>query len=259
MTGNKSAGLVLQDRDRHLLREIAGMRIIDRELAKAVAGFQSTRRANARLLALMRAGLLRRFFWGTIAGGRKAIYSLSPKAAPIVDRPYRTFQRKPDQTLVGDLFVAHQLEINHIFVALKYRQIPISGVSFRRWIYFARPLSQTTPIIPDGYFELNTSQGVRGSFLEVDRGTEPQVAWQKKIEAYLRYAITGEFAQEFGQKQFRVLVIANSERRINWIRRTAAKVTEKVFWFSNIESINRDGLWSPVWFRPSGDQRQSLF
>lgn len=258
MIGTKASGLVLQERDRHLLRELAGMRIIDRELAKSVAGFQSTRRANARLLALTRAGLLRRFFWGTIAGGRKAIYSLAPKAAPLIETPYRSFQRKPDHTLAGDLFVAHQLEINGIFVVLKYRPIVVPGVSFRRWLYFAKPLSQATPIIPDGYFELTVPQGVRPMFLEVDRGTEPQAAWQKKIECYLRCAISGEFSQHFGQAQFRVLVIANSDRRINGIRRTAAKVTEKIFWFSTLESIKRDGFWSPVWLRPSGDPKQSL-
>ncbi len=40
MTGNKRTGLVLQDRDRHLLSELGVMRIIDRETAKVVARFR---------------------------------------------------------------------------------------------------------------------------------------------------------------------------------------------------------------------------
>jgi FlaA1/EpsC-like NDP-sugar epimerase len=46
------------------------MRVVDREQAKIVAAFGSTTRANARLLALTRAGLLRRFFLGTRGGGQ---------------------------------------------------------------------------------------------------------------------------------------------------------------------------------------------
>ena len=76
MNGNKHHGMVIQDRDRHFLRELAVMRVIDREQAKVVAGFGSTTRANARLLALTRAGLLRRFFQGTVAGGAKALYTM---------------------------------------------------------------------------------------------------------------------------------------------------------------------------------------
>ena len=38
------------------------MRVIDREQAKCIAGFGSTTRVNIRLLALTRAGLLRRFY-----------------------------------------------------------------------------------------------------------------------------------------------------------------------------------------------------
>ena len=56
MTGNNGRGMIVQDRDRHLLREFAVMRVIDREQAKRVAGFGSTTRANCRLLAMSRAG-----------------------------------------------------------------------------------------------------------------------------------------------------------------------------------------------------------
>ena len=85
MAGNRRRGIVLQDRDRHLLSELGVMRIIDREMTKVVAGFGSTTRANARLLQLTRAGLLRRFFVGSIAHGRKAVYTLSPKGSELVN------------------------------------------------------------------------------------------------------------------------------------------------------------------------------
>ncbi len=117
MTGNRRrAGLVLQERYRRLLMELGMMRIVDRELAKLVAGFGSNTRANTRLLKLTRAGLLARFFVGTITAGRKAIYTLTSKGAALIDAPYRGISRRHGRTLVGDLFVAHQTHINEMHV-----------------------------------------------------------------------------------------------------------------------------------------------
>src|SRR6266851_328300 len=138
MVGNERSlkeqlSMVIQERDRHLLREAAVMRVIDREQAKIVAGFGSTTRANARLLALTRAGLLRRFFLGTTAGGAKALYALSAKGALLIDAPLRGPQRRKDETLAADFFVQHQLTVNEMYCALKYGALP-QGVSFRQWM-----------------------------------------------------------------------------------------------------------------------------
>ena len=129
MTGNNQ-GMILQDRDRHLLKELAVMRVIDREQAKCVAGFRSTTRANSRLLLLTRAGFLRRFFLGTVGGARKALYALSPKGAALVEVPYRGPRRASGQTLAADFFVTHQLWINEVYCLLKYRPIPIASPPF---------------------------------------------------------------------------------------------------------------------------------
>src|SRR6478752_3394702 len=109
MPGNSACSIVLTDRDRLLLKELAIGEVIDREQAKRIAGFKSTTRANDRLLKLVRAGFLRRFFLGTRAGGTKAIYSLSAKGAQVVHIEGRLIKRKNNSLLVGDLFVEHQL------------------------------------------------------------------------------------------------------------------------------------------------------
>jgi len=99
MTGNKRRGLVIQERDKQLLRELAVMRVIDREQARVVAGFGSATRVNTRLLRLTRAGLLRRFYLGTTAGGQKALYALSAKGAQLVNVPLRGPQRRKTKLL----------------------------------------------------------------------------------------------------------------------------------------------------------------
>src|SRR6266478_6155465 len=172
MTGNNHKGIVLQDRDRHLLRELGIMRVIDREQAKCVAGFGSTRRANSRLLILARAGLLRRFFLGTRAGGQKALYALSPTGAKLVDVPFRGPRRAHNEVLIADFFVTHQLCINQIYCALKYRPIPILEVKFLQWLSFYEPLDPGNRLIPDGYLEVITPYKTVAAFLEVDLGHE---------------------------------------------------------------------------------------
>lgn len=259
MIGNNRSGLVLQDRDRHLLRELATMRVIDREQAKCVAGFGSTRRANSRLLILTRAGLLRRFFLGTRAGGQRALYTLSPIGAKLVDVPFRGPRRPQDQILVADFFVTHQLSINQIYCALKFQPISIPEATFGKWQSFYEPLESGTRLIPDGYFEILIPQKTLAAFLEVDLGHEGLSIWKKKVENYLRYAISGSFAKRFGQPQFRVLVIANTERRMHSLRKATSNLTDKLFWFTTSDSIARGGFWSPVWLRAKGEGFQSLF
>jgi hypothetical protein len=258
MAGNKPPGMVLQARDKRLLKTLDTLRVIDREQAKLVAGFNSTTRANTRLLKLKQAGFLRRFFIGTSEGGVKAIYALSPRGAILVGVPHRAWQQKQDETLVMDLFAEHQLLVNSVFVIVNCQPIPIGDLKVIRWLAFREPLSKASPIIPDGYFEVESAQGVHPMFLEVDLGTESLNTWKKKIEGYLRLALSGDFSSLFRQARFRVLVIASSERRLGFVRKTVAKLTDKIFWFTTFELINRDGFWSAVWLRPKGDQRQSL-
>ena len=94
MAGSRKRGVVIQSRDRHLLSELAVMRTIDREMTKVVAGFGTTTQVNKRLLELTRAGLLRRFFVGTISSGRKSVYTLSVKGAEIVAARRRAVLKK---------------------------------------------------------------------------------------------------------------------------------------------------------------------
>lgn len=257
MTGNRRRGMVLQDRDLHLIKEIATMRVIDREQAKVVAGFGSTTRANARLLGLTRAGLLRRFFLGTKAGPTRALYSISAKGAQLTGTPVRGPRRRRDEVLVGEASVDHQLAVNRIYCALRYR--PAAGSpQLVSWQNFYDPIAPGTQLIPDGYAEVATPGQSAAMFLEVDLGTEALRIWAGKINAYLLYAASGEFERRFQQTRFRVLVVANSEGRLESIRKVTAAVTEKVFWFATLESISRDGFWSPIWLRPKDGNPKSL-
>lgn len=259
MSGNDRHGLVVQARDRQLLEELAVMRVLDREQAKVVAGFRSTTRANARLLALTRAGLLRRFFLGTSGAGQKALYALSPKGAQLAQVPLRAPRRRKDEALVADFVVQHQLIVNEIYCAVKYQPICPDGISFRRWIAFHEPVLPGLRLIPDGYTEWQTLSGVQAAFLEVDLGHEGLTIWKEKVRNYLQLAVSHEFERRFSQSRFRVLVVAPSERRLRSIRSTVVAATQKVFWFASLEAIRAHGFFASVWVRPTGDERRPLF
>jgi Replication-relaxation len=255
---NDRRGLVIQERDRQLLSELSVMRVIDREQAKVIAGFASTTRANARLLALTRAGLLRRMFMGTVAGGAKALYSLSEKGARLVGVHASGPRRREDEAVVADFFIEHQLATNEVYCALKFGKRTPDGVAFKRWQGFSKRPAPGLRLIPDGYVELETPFGVVAAFLEVDLGHERLRVWRDKVRNYLDLAVTGNFEREFKQSRFRVLVVANSERRLAAIREAVRTATDKIFWFAAIESIRRDGIFAAIWHRPKGETMQSL-
>jgi Replication-relaxation len=257
MAGSNERGFVLQDRDRDLLRELATMRVLDREQAKIVAGFHSTTRANYRLLSLTRAGLLRRFFLGTKGAGMKALYALSPEGARLVGVPLRGPKRGKDETLTADFFVEHQLTINEVYCALKYGKLP-AGVSFRRWLTFFAPIVHGLRLIPDGYAELGTSAGITALFLEVDLGHEHGPVWRRKVEHYLQFALMQTPEAAAFHRPFRVLVVAPGERRVESLRKAVGRLTEKIFWFRTLESIRGEGFFAPVWRRPRGEERLPL-
>jgi hypothetical protein len=249
--------VILQERDLHLLQELSVMRVIDREQAKFVAGFGSTSRANARLLALTRAGMLRRFFLGS-GGGRKALYVLSPKGAQATQVPSGGPRRSQDTVLVADYFVGHQLAVNAIYCTLKYGVIPVPQVTFNRWASFHEPVVPGIRLIPDGYAEFVTPKGITACFLEVDLGHESQTIWKRKIEHYVDLALSGKYQERFGYERFRVLVLANSERRLDSIRKTTSAITQKIFWFATLASVQSD-FFGSVWFRSGVSQPTKLF
>jgi len=262
MTGSKRklgrrTGAVVQERDRIFFRELASvMRVVDREQAQIAFGLRSMRRTNRRLLKLVRAGFLRQIFIANSVIGQKALYALSPNGAALIGAagpvpPLRqsAFGASP--------FLLHRLAINEIYLTLKYQPLPRTDLRLVRWTSFRETLSAAIPLTPDGYFEIGGRE-TRAMFLEADLGTEGITVWQKKIQLYLQLALSGKFTELFRQNQFRVLIVATSDRRLRNIQAEVSKATDKIFWLSTFQQIKQRGFWSPVWLRPSGTQPQPL-
>jgi hypothetical protein len=258
MAGNSARPrLVLQPRDVHLLRELFTLRVVDRDHARVVAGLRSVTRANARLLALVTAGHLRRVAVGTVNGGHKYLYALTRRGAAAAQVPYRTVPLKAHAIIAGQPFLEHQLRLNALYLCLQYEPIPHPGVTLARWSTFTRPLGPV-PLIPDAYAELRTPASHKAMFVEIDQGTESLRVWRRKVDHYITLAVSGRVPAMFHHDQFRVLVIVPTPKRLASLRACIAKATGKLFWLTTTASIAAPQLWGPVWYRPRDDHPQSL-
>jgi hypothetical protein len=254
----KRKGLIVQTRDRELLSQLFLMRIADRDQLMLAAGFGSITRINTRLLALYRAGLVRRFFIG-FGAGRKALYALSRKGAQLIGVPCRGPRHRQNELLAADFSTLHQLAINDVYCHLRFHPIPVPGVRFLNWMALTEPIADDLRLIPDGYVEFATPAGIVASFLEVDLGTEELKVWKEKAKQYLQLATSGAFAPKFKQPRFRVLVLADSARRLRFIREAVAEITPKIFWFATLDDARGDRFFGPVWLRPTGMDHQPHF
>ena len=240
---NGRSTLVLQSRDRILLRNLAILRILDRRQIERLAGFHSASRVNLRLARLRKAGLIVRYFTATSTGSRRAVYALSKRGAVEVNVTFVPLKWRPDSFLLGNAFVAHQLALNDLYI-----EASKSGV---RWQQPTSPLSATIRLVPD----VCIVDDERSFFIEIDLSTETLTVWDQKTAAYLRLATTGEYRSIVPHSHFAVLVVANSDVRLDALRRHIAKQTQKLFWFATLNTIMRQGFWSASWLRATGDIR----
>ncbi len=253
-----NVGTMVTERDRELLRTLAVARVLDAAQVQLVGGFSSLRRTNRRLLKLVCAGLLKRWFLAATGGGQKAIYGLSLQGATLIGEPRaRVVRLKQDSLITHSEFLAHQQAVNAVFLLARFQPLP-SGLSCRKWLNFREAFSPAIPLMPDGYFEIDQGELIHPMFLEVDLGTERAQVWRRKVELYLKFAIGGEFERLFRLKRFRVLVLLPSERRLEAVRRTVAKRTEKLFWFATQDQVATQGLAASLWLRPVGTERMPL-
>jgi hypothetical protein len=236
--------LVFQPRDRLLLEKLALLRLLDRDQIARLAGFHSISRVNVRLGKLRNAGLVVRYFTATSTGSRRSVYALTKRGAAVVQVPFTPLKWSPDSVLMGNALVAHQLAMSVLYtIASADRAI--------RWKAFTVPLTPNTPLIPDSYIE----EASQSFFLEMDLGTESLSIWERKTALYLKLALTGAYSNVVPNSRFAVLVIATTDARLESLRRQVLKQTSKLFWFATLDTIKRQGFWSPCWLRATGTTR----
>jgi hypothetical protein len=181
----------------------------------------------------------------TSVGTRKAIYALTRRGAAVAGVQFRRVRFLKGRLIGSDLFIEHQLQLNSIYLSLTG---PPTGVEMNNWNTFDDPLSPAINLKPDAYCELR-SDAVRPIFVEVDTGTETRRIWRRKTNEYLKLAVTEDFQRLFHQKQFRVLIITTSERRLQAILRP---------WPSRLTKSSSEPLSTPLTVNPFGTTSGSV-
>jgi hypothetical protein len=250
MKTSRDIRTVLTSRDLAVLRTLVIARVLDSEQIQIIARFTSVRRTNRRLLKLVRAGVLRRWFVGTASGGQKAIYGLSPTGARLLEEPtHGLITWKQNALITTSQFLTHQQAINRVFIRARYQPLQ-EGCSCAEWQTFRKPISPSIPLVPDGFFEIVYGGVVHPMFLEADLGTESSGVWKRKADLYLKLAVTKEFEHMFDKARLRVLVVVSSDRRMNGLWRVISQRTDKLFWFTTEDRMELEGLCGPIWMRP---------
>ncbi len=249
--------LVLQPRDRRLLQAVSQLKIVDKKQAQALGGFGSNARLNARLYKLTHAGFLRCHQMASDIGGKKSFYSLAPEAADGNASVSSWVSRNSAVFTAGAAgFVRRQLLANEVYIAA----MKPSGrrIALKRWLSFEEPFAGAVPPAPDGGLEFADGESMYRMLLRVDEGVEPLRTWVEAAAGYASWAASGELGRLTGPPDFRVLMIAASEERMRLMRQMADGHGRDIFWFTTVKRLQRDGFWSPIWFRTAGEQGISL-
>lgn len=265
-------------RDIEILKAVYEYRVISHaQLTQLVFGNNHPSVATKRLYTLYHNGYLERLFL-PVRGGvavSPTLYLLGEKGARelAVHSEYLNFSWSKDQLKVGTLFLSHTLAISEfrLRVTLACRA---AGIPLLEWrserdlkksydkVTFttAVGVSRTIPILPDGYFVLQTPEGNRNFILELDRGTMEGKRFKAKVEGYTAYFESGGYTTRFGTKSLRVLTVTESQRRMRNLKKIVERAGGKSrFWFASLDALSIPSLlFEPMWYIAGRGKKHAL-
>lgn len=111
------------------------------------------------------------------------------------------------------------------------------------------------PVLPDGYFLLQTAEHQFRFFVEIDRGTivGQSSRWAHRdmatrVRAYNRFVESGRFSERFGGQGMRVLTVTTGESRMrNLMHITREAGGRNRWWFSTFDQITPASVLGEVW------------
>lgn len=237
-----------------------------------------------RLQLLYHHGFLDRLPMPVVLGqGRSPyVYALDEVGANLVatqlgiDRPMVAW--KPADNQVKPLFLDHTIAVNNVRVVV-HSLIRDHAYELVKWVEEARLKSagmrdkvpyrvrgtRRTRIYPDGYFAIRLPSAKQPAhfFLEADQGTMTNSRWQEKIQAYLHFRRSGLSHQHFNTRNFRLLTVTTSERRLANLKQASEAVgADRYFWFTSQDQVdiwNPSRLLEPVWQVAGRTQMHPLF
>ncbi len=268
----------LTDRDREVICAVHACRLLrGDQIAALFFGSRST--AQARLSRLFQHEYLERHFLSTVSGGpasSPALYTLGKRGVEVLVTDMgleRSDIHVPPRGALGWRQVEHLLAVNDVRVAIT-RAAKAQGWDLEEWrdaaAFRADPdytvvadkkgKKQRKPVLPDGYFCLDTPRGKARCFLEVDRGTEALARFRPQVRVYQAYTASGGYQARFQAKSLRVLVVTTTARRLASLQAAVrAEGGDRKYWFTTFDRVTAESvLTGNIWQTLESDRPQPL-
>ncbi len=264
--------MVLQPRDKKIILSVYENRFLKRDQIERLF-FGNTASCNQRLMKLYQHKYLDRLFKPVSFGSTQAAYSLDKRGADVVaqelgkDRLNIHWKKRDNR--VEFLFLEHTLAVAEFRICLDLRIRRTQNIELLFWIRECKELQDKVadpegklkylPVYPDAFFGIRSIGGKSFFFVEIDRATQTNRRFKKKIVAYKQYWKSNKYQEKFGFKSFRVLTATTSKQRCNnLIRETADAGGKNMFLFTNQDYITERMILRRIWDRTTSDKPINL-
>jgi len=230
-------------------------------------------RTHARLQLLYHHEYLARFEQATTRRQPKPfVYMLDQRGAELLSKDAGEKVRwRPAHNSVNFTFLDHLLLTNtfRVCATIAARE---QGVTLVEWIddddlkhrqqtnyvTLSGPdggQAKKVPILPDGYFFLQTENYQFRFFIEIDRGSIVGQAsrwgrrdWATRVRAYNQFVESGRFAECFGGQGMRILTVTVGEGRMHNLKRITREVGGRNrWWFTTFDLVSPQSVLGPIW------------
>ena len=279
-------GLKLQERDIGIIRLVSDHRFLNSDHIKLLTD-SSDKAILRRLQKLFHHGFLDRPSYQLVyplKGTQKMIYALGDRGADLLAEKFGTDRGKikwnEKNKEVKDRHIQHTLMISDFRVCLQLalKNVPDTNILFWQkenpqelkdhvYIEDSQGRRRKAPIVPDGFFGVQSPKGKAYFFLEADQSTMDNPRFLRKMKAYWVWGMKEKrHTKRFGIKAFRVLTITKSEQRKENLRRITQRADDRqrgslMFWFATekeYSSQKPESILEAIWQTAKDNKLHSL-
>lgn len=245
--------LRLTERDHNLLEALADYRFLSPSQAATLL-FPTPAAAQDRMRRLQKAGLLTSVFMPVRPTSRAhvSIFALASQGARMIAPRFNGLRPRhlTAREARSGLFLEHTLKRNDFRIALERLTLQDRRFSLLAWqqapdqvrasarITLGGRREYRVPMVPDGVAQVRMKGACEVFAVEIDCGTVPIERMWRRYRGYWKWWRTGGTAARYGPVPYRVLTLAPDQKRLDALRKAAARAPEsghqgsQLFWFA---------------------------
>ena len=248
----------LTTRDQSLLKALSSYRLLSIRQLATLFFRGSTSAASTRLRRLLSHRLVVRVHAPVRAGTGSCVYGLSARGSHLLSRQFAT--RRPrflrEHEARSGLFLDHTLRRNDLRICLELVDEGTPGLNLASWMQevpdvktvvklpLPRRRVARIPLVPDGFFTLQTTCAYESFVVEVDMGTVRPARMALRYRAYWHWWQRRGHRKQFGPAPLRVLTLTTNARRLEQLHKLASQAPgqkgrqTRLFWFALLDQVD---------------------